>query len=125
MANTFTSLHYHIVFSTKNRERWIMPDIEQRIWAYLGGIAKDNKMKPIQIGDIEDHVHLLLGSPATLAPSKMAQVIKGDADRQVRLAAIENLSGNDGELARAVLPGVLSDPDAEMRQAAEQAMGRR
>ena len=55
----------------------------------------------------------------------LAQVIKGDADRQVRLAAIENLSGNDGDLARAVLQGVLNDPDAEMRQAAEQAMGRR
>lgn len=77
MANTYTSLHYHIVFSTKNRERWIMPDIEQRIWAYLGGIAKDNKMRPIQIGGIADHVHLLLGSPATPAPSKIAQVIKG------------------------------------------------
>ena len=44
MANTYTSLHYHIVFSTKNRERWITPEVEQRIWAYLGGIAKENKM---------------------------------------------------------------------------------
>jgi hypothetical protein len=25
MANTYTSLHYHIVFSTKNRERWLSP----------------------------------------------------------------------------------------------------
>jgi len=48
MANTYTSLHYHIVFSTKNREFWIKPDIEQRIWAYLGGIAKQNKMKALQ-----------------------------------------------------------------------------
>ena len=77
MANTYTSLHYHIVFSTKNRERWITPDIEQRIWAYLGGIAKENKMTPIQIGGIEDHIHILLGAPATLAPSKIAQLIKG------------------------------------------------
>jgi REP element-mobilizing transposase RayT len=77
MPNTYTSLHYHIVFSTKNRERWIMPAIEQRIWAYLGGIVKDHKMQPIQIGGIEDHVHLLLGAPATLAPSKIAQMIKG------------------------------------------------
>ena len=23
MANTYTSLHYHIVFSTKNRQRWL------------------------------------------------------------------------------------------------------
>jgi REP element-mobilizing transposase RayT len=77
MANTYTSLHYHIVFSTKNRERWIMPEVEQRIWAYLGGIAKENKMKPLQIGGVEDHVHVLLGAPAVFAPSKIAQVIKG------------------------------------------------
>jgi REP element-mobilizing transposase RayT len=77
MANTYTSLHYHIIFSTKNRERWITPDVEQRIWAYLGGIAKENKMKPLQIGGVGDHVHVLLGAPATLAPSKSAQVIKG------------------------------------------------
>ena len=77
MPNTYTSLHYHIVFSTKNRERWIMPDLEQRIWAYLGGIVKDHKMQPIKIGGIEDHVHLLLGTPATLAPSKIVQMIKG------------------------------------------------
>jgi REP element-mobilizing transposase RayT len=73
MANTYTSLHYHIVFSTKNRELWIRPDVEQRVWAYLGGIAKQNRIKPLQIGGIEDHVHLLLGAPAVLAPAKIAQ----------------------------------------------------
>ena len=77
MANTYTSLHYHIVFSTKNREPWIKPDIEQRIWRYLGGIVTTNRMKPIQIGGVDDHVHLLLGAPATMAPSKAAQLIKG------------------------------------------------
>ena len=77
MANTYSCLHYHLVFSTKNRERWITPDIEQRIWAYLGGIAKENKMTPLQIGGVEDHVHLLLGASPTLAPSKIAQLIKG------------------------------------------------
>ena len=42
MANTYTSLHYHLVFSTKNRELWIRREVEQRVWAYLGGIAKQN-----------------------------------------------------------------------------------
>jgi REP element-mobilizing transposase RayT len=27
MANTYTSLHYHIIFSTKNREPWLVTDI--------------------------------------------------------------------------------------------------
>ena len=67
----------------------------------------------------------LASNPSDKPIALLAQVIKGDSDRQVRLAAIANLSGSDGELARAVLQGVLSDPDAEMREAAEQAMARR
>jgi hypothetical protein len=31
MANTYTALHYHFTFSTKLRQRWIGPEIEQRI----------------------------------------------------------------------------------------------
>ena len=38
MANTYTALFYHIVFSTKNRVETIKPDIENRVWAYIGGI---------------------------------------------------------------------------------------
>ena len=77
MANTFTSLHYHVIFSTKNREPWIRPDIESRVWSYLGGIARENEMKAILIGGIENHVHLLLGLPPTVAVSKAVQLIKG------------------------------------------------
>ena len=86
MANTYTSIHYHFVFSTKNREPWIAREIEQRVWAYLAGIARDNKMTPMQIGGIEDHVHLLLAASPTLAPSKIAQLIKGGSSAWVHEA---------------------------------------
>jgi len=39
MANTYTSLYYHIIFSAKNRECWINSGIEQRVWEYLGRYA--------------------------------------------------------------------------------------
>ena len=77
MANTYTSLHYHLNFSTKNRERLISQEIEQRIWEYLGGIARQNDMKALQIGGFEDHVHLVVGMRATLAVSKALQLLKG------------------------------------------------
>ena len=60
MANTNTSLHYHLTFSTKNREPWIAPTIEGRVWAYIGGI--------------EDHTHALVLAPPTIAPSQIAQI---------------------------------------------------
>ena|SRR5215471_5387747 len=79
MANTYTSLHYHVVFSTKNRVRHISQDIEHRVWAYIGGIARKHKMTALQVGGIEDHIHALLTAPATLAPSQIAQFLKGES----------------------------------------------
>ena len=54
MANTYTSLHYHIVFSTKNREEWIGQLIEERVWEYLGGIGRNNDIVPVKISGIDD-----------------------------------------------------------------------
>ena len=84
MANTFTSLHYHVLFSTRNREPWIKPLIEQRIWAFLGGIARENKMKAITIGGVEDHLHLLLAIPPTLTVSKALQLLKGGSSAWIK-----------------------------------------
>ncbi len=61
MANTYTQIYLHIIFSTKDRIDWIRPDIEPRIWEYLGGIAKNHKMRPKVIGGIDNHVHAMVG----------------------------------------------------------------
>ena len=98
MANTFTSLHYHVVFSTRNREPWIKPLIEQRIWAFLGGIARENKMKAITIGGVEDHLHLLLAIPPTLTISKALQLLKGGSSAWIKqtFPAMRRFGWQDG-----------------------------
>lgn len=98
MANTYASLKYHIIFSTKNRARWLKPEIEGRIWAYLGGIAKENKITPLQIGGTDDHVHLLLGAPPVLALSKIVQLLKGGSSAWVHdtFAEMHSFAWQDG-----------------------------
>ena len=83
MANSFLSLQVHVVFSTKNRERWISPQVECEVWAYLSGIIKNQGGKALQIGGIEDHVHVLLAIPATLALSNLVKSIKGDSSKWI------------------------------------------
>jgi putative transposase len=83
MANTYTSLNYHVIFGTKNREPWIRQDIEERIWTYLGGIARQNGMVALCVGGIEDHIHILLGLPPTLAVSKAMQLLKGGSSHWI------------------------------------------
>jgi putative transposase len=60
MPETFTCLHYHLVFATKNRVRSITPAIKSRLHEYLGGVVRGANGTPIQIGGTDDHVHLLV-----------------------------------------------------------------
>jgi len=77
MADTFSSLNVHCVFSTKNREPLLLGEIKERFWAFMGGIAKQNEIKPLCIGGVADHVHLLLSLPTTVSVAKAMQLIKG------------------------------------------------
>ena len=56
---SYISSHFHCVFSTKERRRLITPQLRERLWPFLGGIARQNKIKAIEIGGVEDHVHIL------------------------------------------------------------------
>ena len=111
MANTYTALHYHFVFSTKNRYPWITPDIESRIWDFLGGIARTNKMKPLKTAGIEDHIHILLGAPPTLAPSKIAQLIKGGSSAWIHdtFPHLQDFAWQDGYGAFTVSKSAVPD----------------
>jgi len=83
MANTYTSLFYHIVFSTRHRVRYIRPEIEQRVWEYMGGVMRHHKLTALQIGGTDDHAHALIMAPPTIAPSQIAQFLKGDSSKWI------------------------------------------
>ena len=121
MASTFTAIHVHMVFSTKNRERWIAPAIEGRLWAYLGGIASENGLKPIEIGGVEDHIHALLGIAPTLAVSRVAQLLKGGSSQWIH-ATFPDLRGfawQDGYGAFSVSQSALAEVTAYVRSQRE------
>ena len=83
MSHSYVNSLFHCVFSTKERRKTITPDLEDRLWQYMGGIARDNKMKAMQIGGIEDHIHLLLSLSSTVTVSKALQLIKGGSSKWV------------------------------------------
>src|SRR5215212_1356019 len=49
----------------------------------MGGIARQNDMKAIEIGGMPDHVHILLSLPSTLSIAKALQLIKGGSSKWV------------------------------------------
>ena len=81
--HSFTSCLMHCVFATKERRPLIVPTLQQRLWPYLGGIARENGMKALEVGGVADHIHILLSLPATLALSKAIQLLKGNSSKWI------------------------------------------
>ncbi len=83
MAHSYISCLMHCVFSTSQRQKFITQDLQRRLWPFMGGIARENNMKALAIGGVEDHVHLLLSLPATTPVAKAIQVIKGGSSKWI------------------------------------------
>lgn len=99
MANTFTHLNYHFIWSTKNREPIIHQSIETRIWGLIGSMGANEEkptksLIPIRVGGIEDHVHVAVSIPKTVSVSQAAQILKGGSSTIINR---ENLT--DGHFA--------------------------
>lgn len=83
MSHSYVSNLMHCTFSTKDRFPMIDPELESRLWPYLGGIARENRMKAISIGGTADHLHGLLSLPATMSFAKAVQLIKGGSSKWI------------------------------------------
>lgn len=83
MANTYTSLNIHFVFSTKNRKNLVNGKIRSRLYAYLGGIAREINAKPLAIGGTGNHIHMLLSLPPVLSVSKCILTLKSNSSKWI------------------------------------------
>ena len=83
MAHSYVCLYVHYVFSTIGRQKIITPDLEARLYPYMGGIARENNMKALAIGGVEEHSHVFLSLPSTITIAKAIQLIKGGSSKWV------------------------------------------
>jgi REP element-mobilizing transposase RayT len=81
--HSFVSSLHHCVFATKAREPLLTAAIRQRLFPYLGGIARENRMKALAVGGVADHVHILVSLPATMSVSKAMQLLKGNSSKWI------------------------------------------
>jgi putative transposase len=98
MPQSFVQFYAHIVFHTKNNINLIDAEIEKELHPYLGGILKNYKSIPIQIGGTSDHIHLLCTLPKTMALADLLEEIKKSSSKWIKLKGPEyrNFYWQDG-----------------------------
>ena len=96
MPHSYVSNLMHCTFSTKDRRRVINPEWEERVWAFMGGIARKNGFKALAVGGVEDHVHLLLSIPGTMPVAKAVQLVKAGSSKMIRATFAKDFEWQEG-----------------------------
>jgi putative transposase len=96
MSHTYSSLHVHIIFSTKDRARLIPERLQDPLWRYMAATAKNIGITVLAIGGVEDHAHLGLILPAKMGASEAAQKIKANSSRWMNAEHVKGFSWQGG-----------------------------
>ncbi len=83
MPSTHVSLHFHLVFSTKERRATINQTWRARLHAYIGGIMRALGVVAEEIGGTEDHVHILASFKGTHCLADVMNKLKSNSSRWV------------------------------------------
>jgi len=84
MGQSLVLNYVHIVFSTKNREDLIKPDIENELFKYLGGVCNSLNCRPLQIGGYLNHVHILCSISKNISIAELIKKTKANSSKWIK-----------------------------------------
>ncbi len=104
MGSTFFSLHYHIVFSTKERRPLIHAEWRPRLHSYLGGIIRGMKGVAEIVGGVDDHLHILTSLRPVHCVADVMRDLKKDSTNWVKENFDRQFAWQEGYAAFTVSP---------------------
>jgi putative transposase len=85
MSQSLTSLYVHVIFSTKNRSPLLKDrNIRRRLHAYIAGSCNNMCCDPLEIGGVEDHVHMLTDFNRSLAIANFVRDLKRETSKWIK-----------------------------------------
>jgi putative transposase len=83
MANTYTQIHIHAVFTVQKRDSLIQIYWEDDLYKYIAGIIQNNKHKLLAINGMPDHMHILIGLRPNQSLSELMKDIKASSSKWI------------------------------------------
>jgi putative transposase len=89
---TYWRLHYHLIWSTLDRQPILTPKVERMFYGVIHGKAKELGLKVHAAGNVEEHAHVVLSIPPKIAVADCVRHLKGASTY-----AINHMDGSDGQ----------------------------
>ena len=83
-AHAVFDIKYHVVWITKYRYKILRGRVAERARDLLKQICQAREVVIIRGAVSPDHIHMLVSAPATMAPAKLVQYMKGRSSRRLQ-----------------------------------------
>jgi REP element-mobilizing transposase RayT len=83
MANTYTQINIHAVFSVKGRMNLLADDFREDLFRYIHGILDNIGQYPLAVNGFRDHVHVLFEMQPAKALSDVIKVVKANSSKWI------------------------------------------
>lgn len=80
-------LYYHLVWAAYQRNPWLVGDVERMVYGALLGKAEELGVIIHQIGNTDDHIHVVASIPPKIAVSECVRHLKGASSHYVNVNA--------------------------------------
>jgi len=79
MANTYTQIYIHVIFSVQGRQNLLKKENKEELHKYITGVIRNKNQKLIAINGMPDHVHIFIGMKPSIALSDLVRDIKNNS----------------------------------------------
>jgi putative transposase len=84
MPQSLARLHIHLIFSTKNRERFLRDAVRDSLHRYMATVLQNFGCAPVLINSVEDHVHILFELGRTVSISGAVEEVKTTSSKWIK-----------------------------------------
>lgn len=93
---SFRQLYYHIVWATKEREPFIIPEIEVKLYNYIINKTKEFNCEIKAVNGMSDHIHLIASIPPIIPVSEYIRKIKGSSSNYLNKISTNRFQWQNG-----------------------------
>ena len=108
MAQSFSQLYVHLIFSTKGRQPFLTDlPFRERVHAYLAKACHNLECPSLVVGGVEDHVHALCRIAKTIAVADLIRELKRESSKWIKeeMPALRDFHWQTGYGAFSISPG--------------------
>ena len=84
MPQSLSSILIHLIFSTKNREPFLTPEIDSELYPYLASIFKAMKSPALIINGTSDHLHTLFSLSRVVTIADLVEEVKTESSKWIK-----------------------------------------